>query len=149
MELVLTNDYNTPVTKELLEQYDNEIQEQFLCFVNEVPYIRNGKLIPDIKYSSQSEIALSTMALSFALANNATSKYNILLIDEMDAGLDSDNRGAFMKMLYRQMEMLNAEQVFIISHNLAQMTNIPMDCIMMSVVEKISKLQNVIYKYKK
>lgn len=111
----------------------------------EVPYIKNGRKIPDIKYSSQSEIALSTMALSFALASNASTKYNILLIDELDAGLDSTNRASFLKMLYMQMEKLNAEQIFIISHNLSQMTNVPMDCINLSENESISKLQNIIY----
>ena len=41
MALILTNEYNTPITQELLDLYDEEIQEQFLCFVNEVPYIKN------------------------------------------------------------------------------------------------------------
>lgn len=111
----------------------------------EVPYIKNGKKVPDLKYASQSEVALGTMALSFALANNATGIYNILLIDELDAGLDSNNRSSFLKMLYAQMEELNAEQVFIISHNLSQMTNIPMDCIRLSDTGFTSKLQNTIY----
>lgn len=111
----------------------------------EVPYIKNGRKIPDIKYSSQSEIALATMALSFALASNASTNYNILLLDELDAGLDADNRASFLKMLYLQMEKLNAEQVFIISHNLSQMTNVPMDCINLTENDSISRLQNVIY----
>ena len=111
----------------------------------EVPYIKNGRKIPDIKYASQSEVALATMALSFSLATNASGHYNILLLDEIDAGLDEHNRSSFMKMLYRQMQEINAEQVFIISHNLSQMINIPMDCIKLSDVGIKSKLQNVIY----
>ena len=111
----------------------------------EVPYVKNGRRIPDIKYASQSEIALGTMALSFALSKNATEKYNILLLDEIDAGLDEDNRAAFLKMLYMQMNTLNAEQVFIISHNLTTMTNVPMDCIRLSSGQPTLKLQNVIY----
>jgi recombinational DNA repair ATPase RecF len=111
----------------------------------EVPYIRNGHKISDVKYSSQSEISLITMALSFALANRASGKYNILLLDEIDAGLDDDNRSAFLKMLYRQMEELNSEQVFIISHNLNMIANIPMDVIQLSDINVDSKLQNVIY----
>ena len=111
----------------------------------EVPYIKNGRKIPDIKYASQSEVALSTMALSFALASNASTSYNILLVDELDAGLDEANRSAFLKMLYMQIEKLNAEQVFIISHNLSQMTNVPMDCINLTENTTKSKLQNVIY----
>ena len=111
----------------------------------EVPYVKNGKMIPDIKYGSQSEIALTTMALSFALANNLSGTYNILLLDEIDAGLDDTNRAAFLKMLYMQMNTLHAEQVFIISHNLSQMTNIPMDCIKLSDTGIRNRLQNIIY----
>ena len=111
----------------------------------EVPYTKNGTKIPDVKYASQSEVALITMALSFALANRATGTYNILLLDEIDAGLDETNRSAFLKMLYMQMNALKAEQVFIISHNLSQMVNVPMDCIKLSDTGMKSKLQNVIY----
>lgn len=111
----------------------------------EVPYLKNGRKIPDIKYASQSEISLVTMALSFALSNKAAGKYNILLLDEIDAGLDEENRLAFLKMLYKQMMELNAEQVFIISQNLSQMINIPMDCIKLSDIGVKSKLQNIIY----
>lgn len=111
----------------------------------EVPYIKNGTLIPDVKYASQSEVALITMALSFALSNKASGSYNILLLDEIEGGLDETNRGAFLTMLHMQMNALNAEQVFIISQNLPQMVNVPMDCILLSEVGTKSKLQNIIY----
>lgn len=114
----------------------------------EIPYIKNGIKMADIKYSSQSELAVSTMALSFALANSAASIYNILLIDEMDGGLDDINRTAFLKMLYKQMSTLNAEQVFVISHNMSHMVNIPMDVIKMSDSVVTSRLQNIIYDIK-
>ena len=48
-------------------------------------------------------------------------------------------------MLYRQMEQLNSDQVFLISHNINMMSNIPMDVILLSDVNIDSKLQNVIY----
>ena len=111
----------------------------------EIPYVKNGTRVSDVKYASQSEFAMSTMALSFALTNRASGRYNIPLLDEVDGGLDEDNRSAFLKMLYMQMQELNAEQVFIISQNLNQMVNVPMDCILLSNVGIKSKLQNVIY----
>lgn len=111
----------------------------------EIPYVKNGIRVSDIKYASQSEVALATMALSFALASRAANQYNILLLDEIDAGLDANNRSSFLKMLSKQMSELNAEQVFIISHNMSQMINIPMDCIRLSEVDVNSKMQNVIY----
>lgn len=137
------------LANELLDLiYDGELQlAKFKVTQDtfEVPYIKNGTKIPDVKYASQSEVSLTTMALSFALADKASGIYNILLLDEIDAGLDESNRSAFLKMLYTQMNKLNAEQVFIISHNLSQMINIPMDCISMSDTGIKSKLQNVIY----
>ena len=111
----------------------------------EVPYVKNGWKLPDIKYASQSELALATMALSFALSHKASAHYNILLLDEIDAGLDEHNRASFMRMLYMQMDMIHAEQVFIISHNLSQMINVPMDAIRLSDTDVKSKLQNVIF----
>lgn len=111
----------------------------------EVPFIRNGTKLPDVKYASQSEVALITMALSFALMNKATGDYNVLLLDEIDAGLDEENRSAFLKMLKAQMDRLNAEQVFMVSHNMSQMINIPMDVIRLGPVDFKSRLQNIIF----
>lgn len=118
----------------------NLTQETF-----EIPFINNGTKVPDVKYASQSEVPMMTMALSFALASQAAGIYNILLLDEIDAGLDEANRSAFLKMLDHQIDLLHAEQVFIISHNLSQMINVPMDCICMSDTGSVSKLQNIIY----
>ena len=39
--LIPTNKYQTPITKELLANYPQEVQDQFLDFVHNVPYIRN------------------------------------------------------------------------------------------------------------
>ena len=111
----------------------------------EIPYLKNGVLIPDVKYASQSELAMMTMALSFAISNRASKKYNILLLDEIDAGLDEENRLAFMTMLDRQMQELNAEQVFMISHNLGSMANIATDSIRLDDSAPRSLLQNIIY----
>jgi len=111
----------------------------------EVPYIKNGKKIPDIKYGSQSELAMTTMALSFALSYNMTKDYNILLVDEADSGLDETNRFGFIKMLYNQMEHIKSDQVFVISQNLSQMANIPMDVILLSDRDYKNDMENVIF----
>ena len=111
----------------------------------EVPYIKNGTKIADVKYASQSENAMITLALSFALANRASDQYNILELDEVDGGLDDNNRPAFLKMLYLQMNVLKVEQVFMISQNISQMANIPMDVIKLGDIQIESKLQNIIY----
>lgn len=112
----------------------------------DIPYIKNGTKISDVKYSSQSELAMSTIAISFALSNGSSGRYNIPLLDEVDSGLDESNRVSFLKMFNMQMSALNAEQAFVISQNLSQMVNIPMDIIQLGDTgSPISKLQNVIY----
>lgn len=128
--------------------YDGELKiHKFIvdADVFEISFTRNGAIIPDIRYASQSELALITMALSFALASNLTKDYNILLLDEIDAGLDESNRSAFLKMLDRQMNRLHSEQVFVISHNLHQAVNLPTDVIKLGEITPVSSLQNIIY----
>ena len=39
--LIETNKYQTPITQELLDKYPQEVQEQFLDFINNIPYIKN------------------------------------------------------------------------------------------------------------
>ena len=111
----------------------------------EIPFIRNGTKIPDVRYASQSELSLITMALSFALAYGANQHYNILLLDEIDAGLDEQNRLAFLRMLDQQMTELKSDQAFVISHNINSMMDLPLDVIRLSDIGPVSKLQNVIY----
>ncbi len=111
----------------------------------EIPYVKNGSKIPDVRYGSQSEVSLITMALSFALSNQLSGNYNILLLDEIDAGLDANNRSEFLKMLNIQMYVLKCEQVFMISHNVSQMAMIPMDIIKLTETGDISSSQNILY----
>jgi chromosome segregation ATPase len=137
------------MTNELLSIiYDDELSIG-LFDVNsdtfDIPFIRNGVTIPDVRYASQSEVSLITIAISFALADNAIGTYNIPLFDEVDAGLDDKNQLAFLEMLYRLMEKRNAEQVFIISHKMSGMMNVPMDIIKLSDTGPKTKLQNIIY----
>ncbi len=40
-EIIKTNEYQTPITKELLSKYPDEVQEQFMEFVSTVPFIQN------------------------------------------------------------------------------------------------------------
>ena len=40
-EIIKTNDCQTPITKELLNKYPDEVKEQFMDFVSTVPFIQN------------------------------------------------------------------------------------------------------------
>lgn len=80
-------------------------------------YKNNGDILEDINQASQGEIALISLSLSLALIEQSVTKYNILLLDELDGALDVNNRRSFIDMLTTQIDILDAEQTFIISHN--------------------------------
>jgi DNA repair exonuclease SbcCD ATPase subunit len=88
-----------------------------------IPYYKNGREIHDVKSASQGEKAIISLALSFALMRKGIldkhigNGYNILLLDEIDGALYSEDRQKFLMILAQQMKAINAEQVFLITHN--------------------------------
>ena len=71
----------------------------------------------DISEMSSAEKSMLSLVISFSLLHASSTRYNILELDEADAMLDSENRFAFINLLDQIMQILNVEQVFIISHN--------------------------------
>ena len=59
------------------------------------------------------------------------SKYNIMLLDEIDGPLDSRNREKFIRILENQIERIDSEQNFLITHN-AMFSSYPVDIIDLS-----------------
>ena len=82
-----------------------------------IPYYKYGTLINDVKSASQGERAIISLALSFALIRKSVTKYNILLLDEIDGPLYTKDREKFLMILAQQIKAINAEQVFLITHN--------------------------------
>lgn len=82
-----------------------------------IPYIKKGVTVSDVVYASQGEKSFITLALSFALMIQSMDRYNIMLLDEIDATLDTSSRRVFLDILEKQMSNMNSEQVFVISHN--------------------------------
>lgn len=109
------------VTNELLEIiYGDDLYiDNFVITADEfkIPYNTKGTDIKDVCYASQGERSFISLALSFALIYQAISRYNILLLDEIDATLDTDNRSKFLQVLEKHISMIDGEQVFVISHN--------------------------------
>ena len=70
-----------------------------------------------MSYASQGERSFISLALSFALIYQSISKYNVVLLDEIDSTLDTRNREKFIQILEKQLEMINGDQIFLISHN--------------------------------
>ena len=82
-----------------------------------IPCAGNGYLNDDISSMSTSQICIISMIISFAMLYNYSSCYNILKLDEIDGGLDTNNRLHFISMLNQVMSIMKCEQCFIISHN--------------------------------
>lgn len=82
-----------------------------------IPYTVRNVSVPDVMYSSQGEKSFISIALSFALATQNLSKYNIMLLDEVDSPLDTSNREKFINIIEAQCDLVDAEQIFLISHN--------------------------------
>lgn len=82
-----------------------------------IPCVGKGDPNEDISTASSGEKAMLGLALSFALSNQSSSNYDILLLDELDGPLDKKNRRLFLKKLEGQMDDMGMEQCHIISHN--------------------------------
>ena len=111
-----------------------------------IPYTKNGMKISDVIYSSQGERSFISLVLSLALIIQTVEKYNIMLLDEVDATLDTKNRQVFINLLEKLIEKTGAEQIFMISHN-NMFDNYPVDVIMTSDTD-IDNLKNVNVIYK-
>lgn len=82
-----------------------------------IPFVTKNSQIGDVSYASQGERSFISLALSFALIYQSISKYNVVLLDEIDSTLDTKNREKFIQILEKQLEMINGDQIFLISHN--------------------------------
>jgi ABC-type cobalamin/Fe3+-siderophores transport system ATPase subunit len=76
-----------------------------------------GSIRPDISMMSASQLGQLSMIISFVLLHNASEKFNIIRLDEVDNNLDNDNRLRFFSLVYTIMQILNFDQAIIISHN--------------------------------
>lgn len=118
IQLYLKNTKNR--VNELLESVFEDLQiDDFIINDKEfrIPYIKNGIKVDDISLASQGEGSFISLAISFALIEQSISKYNILLLDEIDSALDITNRAKFIQILEKQLYSIGAEQVFMITHN--------------------------------
>ena len=109
------------LTNRLLKvMYDSEL-EMLRPTINEtefsLPFRVGINVNSDIRYGSQSEQALLSLAVSMSLASFLTD-YNNFLIDEIDAYLDSVVAEDFVNMLSEIMGICKIEQIFLISHHI-------------------------------
>ncbi len=109
----ILNDLVSDVFGDVIEIQNFDInQDEF-----KIPYTINGKYVEDIEKASQGQQSIISIALSFALIRKSIFDYNIMLLDEVDAPLYKHDREKFISILFKQLKAINAEQVFLITHN--------------------------------
>lgn len=113
-----------------------------------MPFVGSGLVVDDITSGSTSQVCIMGMIINLSLLNQASTKYNITRLDEIDGGLDYNNRSVFMQILQRVIDILGIEQLFIISHNM-EAYNGGTDCIQLAPIDGVDNANgsNVIYKY--
>lgn len=109
----IVNDLIAEIFDDDLEILDFDVTEDDF----KIPYMVNGQVISDISYASQGQQSIISIALSFALVRQSMFDYNIMLLDEIDGPLHKNDREKFIGILFRQMAAIQADQVFLISHN--------------------------------
>lgn len=112
-----------------------------------IPVKGDGILNDDISSMSTSQICMISMIISFALMSRSSSVYNIIKMDEIDGGLDTNNRLAFFNVLSILMNYLNCNQCIMISHN-SELNLANMDIVLLKNSDPNIQLDgNIIYNY--
>jgi DNA repair exonuclease SbcCD ATPase subunit len=114
-----------------------------------MPFVGSGLVVDDITSGSTSQVCIMGMIINLSLLNQASTKFNITRLDEIDGGLDYNNRGAFIAILQEVIELLGIEQLFIISHNM-ESYNGGTDAIVLAPIDGLDDNSNgshIIYHY--
>ena len=125
------------------------ILQPFIINENEfrIPCIGSGLMHDDISSMSTAQKCMISMILSFSLLYQSSTKYNIIKLDEIDAFLDTNNRGYFITLLDQLMGLLKCEQCFIVSHN-TELSSYACDVILLKNPNYIqSGSENIIWSY--
>lgn len=93
--------------------------EDFIINENEfrIPFIGEGLPVDDISSGSGAQIAMMGMIINLVLLHQASTRFNIAQLDEVTAALDSYNNSVFTNIMFYCMQILNIEQLFLISHS--------------------------------
>ena len=111
-----------------------------------IPCIGSGLMHDDISSMSTAQKCMISMIISFSLLYQSSTKYNIIKVDEIDGGLDIHNRGYFINLLDKLMDLLKCEQCFIVSHNNELNTSLSDIIILKNDTNEVYN-GNVIWKY--
>ena len=114
-----------------------------------IPFVGSGLPVDDISSGSSSQISIMGMIINLVLLHQASTKFNIARLDEIDAGLDNRNRSDFINFIYQTINLLQIEQVFMISHSI-EADNTNADIIKLKTYDNYEggiQSGNIIYDY--
>ena len=83
----------------------------------------NGMISDDISSCSTAQICMISMVTTIALSLQSSGTFNIFRFDEIDGGLDTENRLYFMDTIKKISSELGIEQMVMISHSIEANTN--------------------------
>lgn len=114
-----------------------------------IPFIGAGMMVDDISSGSTSQKCIMGSIISMVSNSSASPIYNIALLDEVDGGLDQDNRMIFADTILKAADILNIDQLVSISHSIeASINNV--DVILLSnnqnYIDQFAN-SNIIYMY--
>lgn len=143
-------DKTLSISNQLLSMmFDGEMEIQPYV-INEsefrIPVINHisNMITDDISNCSTSERSMVGMIMGFAMMYQSSTVYNIIKLDEIDGGLDQQNRSMFPSILSQIMQILNVENCLIVSHaGEADMSNV--DIISLTPVSNEVLKGNVIF----
>lgn len=109
------------VANEIIKDiYENDfVLEEFVLNDKEfrIPYRTKGVSVRDIRYASQAESSVATLAISFAMLEQFAYTYNIILLDEVDGPMYKGNKERFFAALEGMLSRIHSEQAFIITQS--------------------------------
>ena len=110
------------------------ILDEYVINENEfrIPCINNNMMIDDVSSMSSSQVSMISMIISMVLLKQSSSKYTIVRLDEIDAGLDTENRIKFVNICMKLIDILELDQVIMISHNMMELNSVNVDLIELS-----------------
>lgn len=82
-----------------------------------IPVINGGMYIDDVSSCSTAQKSLIAMIISFTMLKQSSSIFNILRLDEIDGGLDTNNRIQIIYTMRELMDILDVAQLLMVSHN--------------------------------
>ena len=84
-----------------------------------IPFLGpNGIVVPDISMGSTAQKCMIGLVFSCVAMMKSSLKYNIPRFDEIDGGLDQQNRITFINVLNQILDFMHSEQCVICSHNM-------------------------------